>query len=212
MPFSRWTYPTQGSNPGLPHCRWILYCLSHQWSTRKLIQVRRHEDEKERTSCPHGAHCLQGHGKKQLYFKQNEVHKITKKQGHCSGCASWRVIPTVECKVKLHTCIVYSFPHIFIYSQGAVNCSNQKYKLWNHKFKFQLTWFLAMWSWEYYLLLLLFSHQVVSDSLQPCGLQHARPPRPSLSPGVCSNSCPLSWWCYLTVSSSVTPFSFLYLH
>ena len=42
-------------------------------------------------------------------------------------------------------------------------------------------------------LLLLFSHQVVSDCLQPHGLQHLRLPRPSLSPGVCSNSCPLSW-------------------
>ena len=49
--------------------------------------------------------------------------------------------------------------------------------------------------------LLLFSHQVVSDSLQPHGLQHARPPCPSLSPRVCSNSCSLSWWCYLTISS-----------
>ena len=53
--------------------------------------------------------------------------------------------------------------------------------------------------------MLLFSHSVVSDSLLPYGLQHARPPCPSLSPEVCSNSCPLSWWCYLTVSSSVVP-------
>ena len=38
------------------------------------------------------------------------------------------------------------------------------------------------------------------------GLQHARLPCPSPSPGVCSNSCPLSWWCHPTTSSSVTPF------
>ena len=56
-------------------------------------------------------------------------------------------------------------------------------------------------------LLLLFSHSVVSDSLQPHGLQHARPPCPSPSPGVCSNSCPLNWWCHPTISSSVIPFS-----
>ena len=37
----------------------------------------------------------------------------------------------------------------------------------------------------------------MSDSLWPHGLQHARLPCPSLSPGVCSNSCPLTWWCYL---------------
>ena len=47
----------------------------------------------------------------------------------------------------------------------------------------------------------------MSDSLWPHGLQHARPPCPSPSPGVCSNSCPLSWWCHPTLSSSVVPFS-----
>ena len=52
-----------------------------------------------------------------------------------------------------------------------------------------------------------FSHSVVFDSLQPHGLQHARLPCPLLTPRVCSNSCPLSWWCRLTISSSVIPFS-----
>ena len=47
----------------------------------------------------------------------------------------------------------------------------------------------------------------MSDSLQPHGLQLARLPCPSLSPRVCSNSCPLSWWYHLTISSSVFPFS-----
>ena len=47
----------------------------------------------------------------------------------------------------------------------------------------------------------------MSDSLQPHGLQHIRCPCPSLSPGVCSNSCPLNWWCHPTISSSVIPFS-----
>ena len=46
---------------------------------------------------------------------------------------------------------------------------------------------------------------VVSNSLQPHGLQHTRLPCPSLSPGVCSNSCSLSWWCYPTISFSVIP-------
>ena len=44
-------------------------------------------------------------------------------------------------------------------------------------------------------------------TLQPHGLQHARPPCPSPTPGVYSNSCPLSWWCHPTISSSVIPFS-----
>jgi len=53
-----------------------------------------------------------------------------------------------------------------------------------------------------------FSHSVVSDSLRPHGLQHTRPPCPSLTPRVYSNSCPLSPWCHPTISSSVIPFSF----
>ena len=52
-----------------------------------------------------------------------------------------------------------------------------------------------------------FSRSVVSNSLQPHGLQHARPPCPSPTPGVYSNSCPLSWWCHPTISLSVIPFS-----
>ena len=52
-----------------------------------------------------------------------------------------------------------------------------------------------------------FSHSVMSDSLWPHGLQHARPPCPSPTPGVYSNSCPLSWWCNPTISSSVVPSS-----
>ena len=47
----------------------------------------------------------------------------------------------------------------------------------------------------------------MSDSLQPHGLQHTRLSRPSLSPRACSNSCPLSWWCHPTISSSIIPFS-----
>ena len=45
------------------------------------------------------------------------------------------------------------------------------------------------------------------NSLWPHGLQHFRLPCPSLSPRVCSNSCPLSQWCHPTISSSATPFS-----
>ena len=47
----------------------------------------------------------------------------------------------------------------------------------------------------------------MSDSLWPHGLQHARPPCPSPTPGAYSNSCPLSRWCHPTISSSVIPFS-----
>ena len=52
-----------------------------------------------------------------------------------------------------------------------------------------------------------FTLSVVSDSLGPYGMQHARPPCPSPIPGVYSNSCPLSRWCHPTISSSGFPFS-----
>ena len=71
------------------------------------------------------------------------------------------------------------------------------------------TW-LTTWFWRlssHDLQVVLFSHSVVSDSLWPHGLQYTRLPCPSLSPRVCSNSCPLSQWRHPTISSSVTPFS-----
>ena len=52
-----------------------------------------------------------------------------------------------------------------------------------------------------------FSCSFVSDSLWPHRLQHTRLPCPSSTPGAYSNSCPLSRWCHLTLSSSVIPFS-----
>ena len=52
-----------------------------------------------------------------------------------------------------------------------------------------------------------FSRSVVSDSLQPHESQHVRPPCPSPTPEVYSNSCPSSWWRHPAISSSVIPFS-----
>ena len=52
-----------------------------------------------------------------------------------------------------------------------------------------------------------FSHSTVSDSLWSHGLQHTRPPCQSPTPRACSNSCPSSWCCHPTISSSAVPFS-----
>ena len=86
-----------------------------------------------------------------------------------------------------------------------------------------LLWLLGDISWGNNLILLVddyspifyillssvqFSRSVVSNSLGPHGLQHAWCPRPSPTPGACSNSYPSSQWCHPTVSSSVIPFSF----
>ena len=58
-----------------------------------------------------------------------------------------------------------------------------------------------------YVVVVVSSHSVVSDSLRPYELQHAWLPCPSLSSRVCSNSCPLSWLCHPTISSSIVPCS-----
>ena len=63
------------------------------------------------------------------------------------------------------------------------------------------------WGITHYLYFSQFSCSVMSHSLQPHGLQHARLPCPSPTPRACPNSCPLNWWCHPTISSSVIPFS-----
>ena len=69
--------------------------------------------------------------------------------------------------------------------------------------------FLSKYQWHFVNSVQFFSCSVVSNSLWFCGLQHARFPSPSLTPGPYSKSCPLSQWCHPTISFSVTRFSFL---
>ena len=73
-----------------------------------------------------------------------------------------------------------------------------------------LVW--SPYSWHYLELLISQLAQLhrsaVSSSFRPHGQQHTRLPCPSPTPGVYSNSCPLSWWCRPTISSSAIPFSF----
>ena len=73
----------------------------------------------------------------------------------------------------------------------------------------KLTWFLygdlsVLLTWHSSV---QFSRSVMSNSLRPLGLQRARHPCPSPTPGVHPNPCPLSRWCHPTISSSVVPFS-----
>ena len=62
------------------------------------------------------------------------------------------------------------------------------------------------WPWGHFISL-QFSRSVVSDSLQPHEVQHAMLLCPSPTPAACSNSCPSSWWCHPTISSSNIPIS-----
>ena len=96
---------------------------------------------------------------------------------------------------------------------GSWLCNFMSCMSWIKSFKFSELQFLHLWrekGWNNWFGTVLFSQSVVSDSLWPQGLQHARLPCPSLSPGICSNSCPLSWWCHPTIPSSVTPFSYCF--
>ena len=91
---------------------------------------------------------------------------------------------------------------------------NKKYKLFTIK-KVCLKMIARNWSNIKHPLNLSwvqFSCSAVSNSLWPHGLQHARPPCPSPTPGVYSNSSPLSRWCHPAISSSVVPFSFCLQH
>ena len=63
------------------------------------------------------------------------------------------------------------------------------------------------WSFSFSISSVKFSLSVMYNSLRPHGLQHTRLPCPSPNPRVYPNSCPLSWWCHPTTSSSVIPFS-----
>ena len=86
---------------------------------------------------------------------------------------------------------------------------------WNSKAKLQISNLFYSLRISYYFLQadrqfsssVQFSRPVVSDSLRPHESQHARPPCPSPTPGVHSDSCPLSQWCHPAISSSVVPFS-----
>ena len=90
-----------------------------------------------------------------------------------------------------------------LYKRALANASHEACKHERHKFmlKFLILKIRLLFSF------VVVSHSVISDSLQPHGLQHTRLPCSSLTPRVCSNSCPLSWWCHPIISSSVAPFT-----
>ena len=78
-----------------------------------------------------------------------------------------------------------------------------KYFLWELCHSEILCWYVI----SYQTSSVQFSHSVVPDSLRPHELKHTRPPCPSPTPRVHSNSCPSSRWCHPAISSSVVPFS-----
>ena len=77
----------------------------------------------------------------------------------------------------------------------------------NHAQNREMTVFKRIVDSPPYISSVQFIRSVVSNSLWPHWLQHARPPCPSPTPKTYSNSCPLNWWCHPTISPSVVPFS-----
>ena len=85
-------------------------------------------------------------------------------------------------------------------------------QLWSSEISTSLKFYIILiWLRKFYIKVrhqsIQFTRSVVSDSLRPHELQHARPPCPSPTPRVHSNSCPSSWWCHPAISSSLVPFS-----
>ena len=102
-------------------------------------------------------------------------------------------------------------------SQGSGSCSSFRVLSWTLSWFTYIRWLFNVYIFLYHSFILLwnnfvsisfqFSRSVMSNSLRPHGLWHTRPPCPSWTPRVCSNSCPLNQWCHPAISSSVVPFS-----
>ena len=125
--------------------------------------------------------------------------------------------PMLACKAQWSGCqvglagFIQPMPCCLAVHNGSRVPEDESLRGWNLEDKTKRWAFFAVeenkWHLYVFMLLLLFSRSVMSDSLKPHGLQHARLPCPLLSPRACLNSCPLSQWCHPTISYSVSPFS-----
>ena len=107
-------------------------------------------------------------------------------------------------------CFFLFFPTYFFHSQ--ISYSRFCYYIWFSRFSEKISkkiylYVLHSLGVKPVTISVQFSRSIMSDSLQPHGLQHTSPLCPSPTPLACSNSCPLGWWCHPTISSSVIPFS-----
>ena len=98
---------------------------------------------------------------------------------------------------------------IIQYKFGSPSYGNQRSKRNKSNPGWKRSKTLTVCRWHDTIHLFLFSHSVMSESLQSHGLQHARLSCPVPSPGACSNLCPVSWWCHPIILSSAIPFSCL---
>ena len=106
------------------------------------------------------------------------------------------ILPITNEKNTSNTEMMWAIEIIYVMHQPKHLCSQTVVNKWTNCY-----WFLNQIS------SVQFSCSVMSDSLRPHELQHARPPCPSPTPGVHSDSRQSSWWCHPAISSSVVPFS-----
>ena len=118
-----------------------------------------------------------------LLFSSICLHWLPRKTFFISSCYS------------LELCIQMLISFLFSFAFGFSLDPNTK------------IWPVLLWRYCWGKASVQFSHSVVSDSLLLHELQHAKPSCPSPTPGVHSNSCPLSWWCHPAILNSVVPFS-----
>ena len=136
--------------------------------------------------------------------------QISKKQDSPQGCV-FHLFPTIsrvsETSQVVKEC-VWGYAYLWLRTllkadRGGTNIRSQVTNILNHCANSSRS-ICQMHRWAFC------CSVVQSDSLRPHGLQHAGLPCPSLSPRVCSDSCPLNQWCSLTISFSAALFSFAF--
>ena len=172
---------TQGLNPGLPHCRRILYCQDTREAQFGYWKPKSHLSKWEWPSAV------------PVPINMNFFSR-----GLLSRQMVWLFITRISPKTQDPSTLYEKCPLFKLH--GSMNPLFQIHTL---LFPPIMCWLYCMWS-----LLLLFNPLVMSDCLWLHGLQHTKPPCPSPSPEVCLSSCSLHRWCHPTLSSSDTLFSF----
>ena len=116
-------------------------------------------------------------------------------------------IPWTEGPGRLQSIGWQRVRHYWAHTKNHSTTYNKPWQIFNEKKKIAETKCPPSVTWCKQFNWVQFSHSVMSNSLQPHGLQCSRLPCPSRTPGSCSKSCPSSQWCHPTISSSIIPFS-----
>ena len=114
---------------------------------------------------------------------------------------SVHIVAQSKTRVKQHSMYILNQNNIILYIQYKIRRQRNQSQIAN------ILWIIEKARDFHKNISVQFSPSVVSYSLRPQGLQHARPPCPSPTPSPCSNSCPLSWWWHPIISSFAVPFS-----